>query len=234
MKQAGEDYRWHELERQFIEIKSSIEKFRLQTKEEAIDKKPLTEIDYEENFEFESPDLLKYRTTDDRDWMLFCLDKAKELLPLIQEHLTSTASDLTLTMRWGKLQYYNGFIQSTLFSIGDDLGYERAAVKGREKKSKDRHQRWVAQLLHKQIAGGEDRQRAERNLAELIIAILRGGNYPPNSDEKFFKDIVNGNGQLKASYTTKHLSNKRMLNSQSCQQAIFHPLITSFKFLERK
>jgi hypothetical protein len=164
--------------------------------------------------------LIRYRDTDDRDNLLYFRERGIELLAEVRWLLDRREFTRRLFIRWGELNFCHGWISNAIFSGGDDLGYRRAAIEGTTAKSRDRQKRWVARLLVAELDRGKPRQVAERDIACRINQVRKTGSLAEFVSDEWLAKILHNNGQLRATYSQKHFSDKliRQLVSESAEE----------------
>jgi hypothetical protein len=197
------DQFWQRLEESFAYIEWDILS-KVESREEALER---DEIDKQrEHF----GGVIRYRDTDDRDNLLYFREKGIDLLAEVRFLLDQRRSTRELLIRWGELMFCHGWMANAVFSGGDDLGYKRAALQGAKAKSRDQQKRWVAHLLAAELDQGKARKLADREVAKRLNDAKATGRLPPEISGAWIALILHANGQLRQTYTQKHLSEKEI------------------------
>jgi hypothetical protein len=194
---------WQRLEDSFEFIERDI-LFRIETREEALKR------DEDEKLREHLGGVIRYRDTDDRDNLLYFREKGIDLLAEVRFLLDERRFTRELFIRWGELMYCHGWVSNAIFSGGDDLGYERAALAGTKAKSRDKQRRWMAHLLAAELDQRKPRKLADRDVAARLSSAKATGSLPKEIDKDWLGTILHKNGQLRDTYSQKHFSEKEI------------------------
>jgi hypothetical protein len=118
---------------------------------------------------------------------------------------------------WGVFRSCCGFIESSLYAQGNDLGSIRAGRAGGRPRL-DPQKKWVAHLLTRQLDAGRLGKLAERDVAKAILLYISTEQLPDAFPKEWFSRILGADNQLKLTYSSKHL------NSEQIQQLLDAPI----------
>jgi hypothetical protein len=196
---------WDKVEEAFDLDAEFIRSLRLMSKEEAVNRTAPTLFDPEIELEIVHPSLVPYRNTDDREELESRLNFALSAIADLKRMFGSRELSAEFLHLWGAFQSSRGFLESSYFSRGDDLGSVRAGRAGGRPPHLPQ-KRWVAHLLMRQIQAGRERKLAERDVAAAIWKLLLSPPLPSNFPKQWFTKILGKDDQLKSTYSQNHLS----------------------------
>jgi hypothetical protein len=197
------EQRWEHLQTAFEEDADWLGSLRLEHEDEAVDKSSPKEFDDEIDHEIKHSLLIPFRRTDDAEELRSHFEQARAAIPDLR--LLFIARDATpeFLLQWGAFQHRCGFIASSYYSHGDDLGPIRSK-RGSRAKSKTLQRKWIAHLLWWRIEAGRARPLAERDVAHAVRDFLLVGKFPTGFSPKWFQDILGPDKQLRSTYSRKH------------------------------
>jgi hypothetical protein len=198
------EQRWEYLQIAFEEDADWLRSLRLEHEEEAVNKSSPKEFDDEIGQEIKHSLLIPFRRTDDTEDLKAHFDEARAAIPDLRLLFSAREATPEFLFQWGAFQRRCGFVASSYYSHGDDLGPTRSK-RGSRAKSKRLQRKWIAHLLLRRIEAGRDRQLAERDVACAVRDFLLAAKFPAGFSPKWFQDILRPDKQLRTTYCRKYL-----------------------------
>ncbi|HWK13876.1 MAG TPA: hypothetical protein VNS02_05730 [Rhizobiaceae bacterium] len=203
---ADEDELWDMLWEQFeLHILSVLWHSPVETKEDALSNKYHREPDG--RIQRDGMHVIRYRNESgeigQRDYFL---EMGRELLPYVHQALDERKLTPEFVQQWGKIMFCHGYIASYVFDDTDDLSNVRKGGGGR----KDGQRRWIAHILLALLQHGHGDGDARAIAGRYVRELVAGKTYPPGFGEKWFRNMVDSEGMLAATYDAQHMYRKRI------------------------
>ncbi len=202
---------WANIKDYFRFICEGVERFRLESKADALNDTYLAEDpDIWPGFLYKHEGIIPFRKSDDQEQLELQFQVARDLIPKMRAAIEARELTLEFLAGWGRLNYAVGHVMCAWFARDyDDLVAERSARKSADKRNKDRHRILVASHLLPLIDKGMGRKEAERTFAARVQAAIAAGEPMPPLNAAELPDLLE-DGHLKTTYGETKLTKTKM------------------------